>query len=454
MLRKNDIVTIDITGITSEGNGVGRHEGFAVFVPSSAVGDRLDVRIVKVNKSFAYGITENVVTPSPDRCESDCPVSRKCGGCSLRHITYEAELRMKEQLVTDAFSRIGGLDVPFGEILGCDVVDEYRNKAQYPVAELDGKSVFGFYAPRSHRVIPFGECRLQPLIFNEISARATALCDEHGIPPYSEESGKGILRHIFLRKGFHSGEIMLCFVVKKPCEEKLLTVCRELVSEFTDIKTAVMNINPDNTNVILGKKTIPLIGDGIIHDTMCGRRVALSPQSFYQVNTEQAEKLYAIAADYADFSGDEILLDLYCGAGTIGLSMAHRVRKLIGVEIIPQAIENAKRNAADNGIENAEFFCGDAGTIAEKFAADGLSPDVIVLDPARKGCDDTAINAVLSMAPEKIVMISCNPSTAARDCKKLCDGGYTPVCGRAVDLFPRTNHVECVVLISKSKQKS
>ncbi|MBE6839175.1 MAG: 23S rRNA (uracil(1939)-C(5))-methyltransferase RlmD [Ruminococcus sp.] len=450
MLKKNDIVTIDITGLTSEGNGVGRADGFAVFVPSSAVGDRLEVKIVKVNKSFAYGITENIITPSPDRCESDCPVSRKCGGCSLRHITYEAELRMKEQLVTDAFKRIGGLDVPFDEILGCNSVDGYRNKAQYPVADADGKSVFGFYAPRSHRVIPFGECRLQPSVFNEISAEVTALCDRYGIPPYNEETGGGLLRHIFIRKGFHSGEIMLCLVVKKNCADRLSPLCDEVTKKFPDIKTIVMNINPDNTNVILGKKTAVLVGNGTIHDTMCKRQVTLSPQSFYQVNTEQAERLYAIAAEYADFSGNETLLDLYCGAGTIGLSMAHRVKKLIGVEIVPQAIENAKKNAADNSIDNAEFFCGDAGTIADKFAKDGLSPDVIILDPARKGCDDMTINAVLSMAPKKVVMISCNPSTAARDCKKLCDGGYTAISGRAVDLFPRTNHVECVVLMERA----
>ncbi len=449
MFSKNDIIELTITDITDEGNGVGRADGIAVFVPFSAVGDKLSVKIVKTQKTYAYGIINRIIVPSPQRTESNCPVFKKCGGCSLRHISYQAELSVKDNMVRNAFRRIGGVEPQFEEILGCDETDYYRNKAQYPVSKIDGKAVFGFYAQRSHRVIPFADCRLQPEIFAEISRKVLEIAVKKGISPYDETSNTGLLRHIFLRRGFHSGEIMLCLVVRKNCRREISSLAKEIVGIFPEIKTVVMNINPHKTNVIMGKETKAVFGDGFIYDEMCGNKIKLAPEAFYQVNTKQAERLYEIAKEYADLKGDETLLDLYCGAGTIGLSMADKVKKLIGVEIIPEAIENAKENATRNNIKNAEFFCGDAGKVASELIEKGVRPDVIVLDPARKGCDNVAIEAILKMNPERIVYISCNPATCARDLKILCENGYRAEKARAVDMFPRTNHCECVVKLVK-----
>ena len=449
MFNKNDIIELTITDITDEGNGVGKADGIAVFVPFSAVGDKLSVKIVKTQKTYAYGIIDKIIVPSDDRIEIDCPVFKKCGGCSLRHISYKSELSVKDNMVRNAFKRIGGVEPIFEEILGCDETDYYRNKAQYPVSKIDGKAVFGFYAQRSHRVIPFADCRLQPEIFAEISKKVLEIAVKKGISLYDETSNTGLLRHIFLRRGYHSGEIMLCLVVRKNCRREIKSLANEIVPLCPEIKTVVMNINPDKTNVIMGKETEAVYGDGFIYDEMCGNIIKLAPEAFYQVNTKQAERLYEIASEYADLKGDETLLDLYCGAGTIGLSMAKRVKKLIGVEIIPEAIQNAKENAKRNGIENAEFICGDAGKVASELIEKGIRPDVIVLDPARKGCDNVALDSIIKMNPQKIVYISCNPATCARDLKILSENGYKAEKARAVDMFPRTNHCECVVKLTK-----
>lgn len=450
-MKKNEIYNIEITGMTAEGNGVGRtDDGMAVFVPLTAVGDVISCKIVKVAKSYAYGIIDRIITPSPDRAESSCPVSSKCGGCTFRHISYEAELKIKDRLVRDAFERLGGFtDVSFEEIKGCPDSDRYRNKAQYPVAEIDGKAVCGFYSKRSHRVVPFTDCRLQPGLFSRIADRTMQLVNEFKIRPYNEENNSGILRHLYLRRGFHSGEIMVCFVVRKDVRRQLNSVVKKLAEEFADIKSIVMNVNPKSTNVILGSENFTLYGDDFIRDTLCGNKIELSPMSFYQVNTEQAENLYGCAKNYAALTGNETVLDLYCGAGTIGLSFADKAKKIIGCEIVPEAIENAKINAAANGHSNAEFFCGDAGEFAAKLASDNVKPDVAVIDPPRKGCDTLTLDSLVKMSPSRIVMISCNPSTAARDAKYLCEKGYRLEKVRAFDLFGRTGHVECVALMEE-----
>ncbi len=455
-MKKNEIYRIEITGMTAEGNGVGRtDEGIAVFVPHTAVGDVISCKTVKAAKSYAYGIIDRIITPSDDRIESTCPVSAKCGGCTFRHITYDAELKIKNKLVRDAFQRIGGFsDVDFDDIAGCPSPDRYRNKAQYPLAEIDGKAVCGFYSKRSHRVVPFADCILQPEIFAKIAERCIELINAAKIKAYNEENGSGIIRHIYLRRGFHSGEIMLCFVVKQDVKKLLAPIAKAVTDEFPDIKSVIMNINPKNTNVILGDKNITIYGSDFIYDTLCGNKIELSPMSFYQVNTEQAENLYACAKKYAELNGTETMLDLYCGAGTIGLSFADSVSKVIGCEIVPEAIENAKINAAANGHGNAEFFCGDAGKFASKLAADGIKPDVAVIDPPRKGCDELTLDSLIKMSPKRIVMISCNPATAARDAKYLCENGYTLRKVRAFDLFGRTGHVETVVLLSKGEVDS
>ncbi len=449
-MKKNEIYRIGITGMTAEGNGVGRAEGMAVFVPHTAVGDVISCKIVKVSKNYCYGIIDNIITPSENRSESDCPVSGKCGGCTFRHIKYPAELEIKDKLVRDAFLRLGGFDnIRFENICG-GKENFYRNKAQYPVAGIDGKAVCGFYSRRSHRVVPFTKCRLQPEIFGDIAEFCLEFANNKKIPAYNEETQSGIIRHIYIRRGFHSGEIMLCIVAKDKSRINDLELMAETAAKkFPDIRSVILNINPGNTNVILGKTNITLWGNDGITDMLCGKKITLSPMSFYQVNTEQAEKLYFQAMEYAGLTGNETVLDLYCGAGTIGLAFSDKAKRIIGCEIVPEAVENAKKNAAANGVKNAEFFCGDAGKLAEKLADERISPDVIVIDPPRKGCDVLTLDSIVRMRPEKIVMVSCDPATAARDAKHLAEHGYFPQRARAFDMFPRTGHVECVVLFSK-----
>lgn len=452
-MKKNEIFTIDITGMTAEGNGVGRTEdGMAVFVPLTAVGDVISCKIVKVTKSFAYGIIDRIITPSPDRMESGCPVSAKCGGCTFRHMSYSAELSVKDKLVRDAFLRLGGFDnIPFEEICGGDE-DFYRNKAQYPVAEQDGRLICGFYSKRSHRVVPFTDCRLQLKIFGDITEECLGLANGKKIPAYNEETGSGVLRHIYIRRGFHSGEIMVCFVVKNKSRLNDFTdIAKKLSDKFADVKSVVLNVNPKNTNVIMGTENITLFGNGEITDILCGKKITLSPMSFYQVNTAQAERLYRQGMEYAGLTGSETVLDLYCGAGTIGLAFSDKAGKIIGCEIVPEAIENAKRNAELNGVKNAEFYCGDAGELSQKLADEGIVPDVAVIDPPRKGCDKLTLDSLVRMSPKRIVMISCNPATAARDAKYLSENGYEVKKARAFDLFPRTGHVECAILMTKEK---
>ncbi|MDE6729158.1 MAG: 23S rRNA (uracil(1939)-C(5))-methyltransferase RlmD, partial [Oscillospiraceae bacterium] len=438
----------EITGMTAEGNGVCRIDGFAVFVPMTAVGDQLKIKIVKVLKHYAFGIIQELLIPGAGRVHPDCPVFRQCGGCTFRHVDYQTELRYKSGFVQDAFDRIGKLHPEFEPILCSPEISHYRNKAQYPVAMQDGKLICGFYAKHSHRIIPYTDCALHPEIFQEILAYLLPALQNAHVSAYEEQSHTGELRHIYLRKGYHSGEIMLCFVTRISIRKKL-DFLPELKTKFPEILSICESVNPARTNVILGKSVTVLAKQNFITDTMCGNPVQISAQSFYQVNTAQAEKLYTIAKQYAEFQGNEVLLDLYCGAGTIGLSMADSVRQLIGVEIIPQAIENARENARRSQITNAEFYCGDAGMIAQKLAEQNLRPDVVILDPPRKGCDSAAITAVVDMQPDKIIMISCNAATCARDAAIFAEYGYQIRKARAVDLFPRTSHVECIILMSR-----
>ena len=451
MPEKNQIYTAEITGLTSEGSGVCRIENMAVFVPETAVGDVADIKIVKVLSSYCFGIVDKLITPSPDREMRECGAYKKCGGCVYRHISYEAECCAKDEAVRSAFERIGGLTPEYDEFIPSHNSDRYRNKAQYPLAVIDGKAVCGFFAPRSHRVVPIEDCPLQPEIFSSITADILEFINKKKLPVYDESKGTGIMRHIYLRKGAYSDEIMVCLVVRKDMCRQLNSLCVRLAEKYPDIKSIVMNINPTKTNVILGENCVTLWGSDTISDTMCGNKIEISPLSFYQINTPQAERLYAKALEYANPTGDEIIADLYCGAGTIGLSMAHRAKKIMGIEIVPEAVENAKKNAADNNISNAEFYCGDAGEIFSQLHKNGCNPDIIVVDPPRKGCSQQSLDVILSAAPQKIVMISCNPATAARDAKYLSNNGYNVerVCGG--DFFPGTRHVECVVLLSREK---
>ena len=457
-LQKNQVLTLQVERLSSDGSGVAHSpEGETVFIPGAAPGDEARVRIVKDCKRYAFGILDEVLTPSPDRIPVDCVVAGPCGGCSLRHLDYAAELRAKQENVADAFARIGGLDVPVLPIVGSPEIDRYRNKVQFPVGtDKAGRPCIGFYAGRTHRIVPCPDCRLQPGVLNEIGNTLCAFFAEKGIHPYNEETGKGLVRHIFLRRGAHSGQIMVCLVstrAKIPSADEL---CTRLKEAFPDIVTILLNVNAKNTNVILGSETHTLYGQGYIEDTLCGVPVQLGPLSFYQVNTLAAEQLYGIAAEYAQLTPDDLLLDLYCGMGTIGLSMADHCRELVGVEIVPEAIESAKANAARMGAAisaKSRFFCADAGQAAAQLAAEGLHPDVVMLDPPRKGCDEATLSAVVRMAPRRVVYVSCNPATAARDAAWLEQNGYHAEKVQPVDLFPRTKHVETVCLLSKLQAK-
>ena len=455
-LQKNQILTLRIERLSSDGSGVAHSaDGEAVFVPGTAPGDEARVRIVKDCGRYAFGILDELLTPSPDRVPVDCPVAGPCGGCSLRHLDYAAELRAKQESVLDAFRRIGGLEVPVLDILPSPEVDRYRNKVQFPVGvDKNGAPCIGFYAGRTHRIVPCPDCKLQPGVLNEIGNALCAFFAQQGIRPYDEQIGKGLVRHIFLRRGAHSGQIMVCLVctrAKLPHAEQLCTALRE---QFPAISTILLNVNAKNTNVILGSENHILYGPGYIEDSLCGVPVRLGPLSFYQVNTLAAERLYGVAAQYAQLAPDDTLLDLYCGMGTIGLSMADQCRELIGVEIVPEAIESAKANAARMGeavAAKSRFFCADAGQAATQLAAEGLHPDIVMLDPPRKGCDEATLSAVVRMAPRRVVYVSCNPATAARDAAWLEKNGYHAEKVQPVDLFPRTKHVECVIALSKGE---
>ena len=447
MLKKNDEIELNIEAFTSEGSGVGHYENMAVFVLGAAAGDRVLAHIIKVKKSYAVAKTVKVITPSKDRIPSDCPVSDSCGGCAFRHISYEAEVKMKKEKVESAFERIGGIQKKLDNFIKAEQTDGYRNKAEYPVG-FDGKIKIGFYANRTHRIINCENCLLSPEVFSKAVAIIRKWIAEFGIPVYDSETGKGVLRHIYLRQGSQTGEIMLCLVINEdelPFKEKLL----ERVLVIPEIKSVVINKNKEKTNVILSNECETIWGEDYIYDVLCGVKVRLSALSFYQINHGQAQKLYAVAKEYAEPDKNKTLVDMYCGAGTIGLSMAKDFGKVIGVEIVPEAVRDAIHNAEINGIDNAEFYNFDASCAAELFKEKEINADVIVLDPPRKGCSYELVDAVCQAAPERIVYVSCDPATLARDCKRFLEYGYGVKKLTAVDLFPRTVHVESVALLIK-----
>lgn len=453
VLKKNQLIELSIDSLSSDGSGVGRYEGMAVFVPGTAPGDKIAARVTKALKSYAFARVEKLLVPGPGRCEPDCPVCGPCGGCSLRHITYESECAAKTGFVRDAFTRLGGLDTPVADVLPSPLEERYRNKVQLPVGrDSDRHIVTGFYAGRSHRIIKTPDCRLQPDWMNALAARACALFEEYSVEPYNEETGKGRIRHLYMRQGWHSGQRLLCFVVNGNGLPHEADICETLQKEF-ELTTVLVNRNTARTNVILGQSTRTVLGLGVIEDTLAGVPLRMGVHEFYQVNTPAAELLYATARRYAALRPDDFLLDLYCGMGTIGLSMLPDCRRLVGVEVVPQAVDAAKETAARLGLhaEQADFYCMDAGTAAARFAAEGARPDVIVVDPPRKGCDEATLKALVDMAPRTIVMVSCNPATAARDTRALADAGYHPETIQPVDLFPRTKHCETIVLLQRGE---
>lgn len=450
IIKENSFIETEITAVTNEGSGVSRYNGMVVFTPFTAPGDTAKVKVAKVGKTCIYGELESVLKPAECRIDPDCEVFGECGGCSLRHMDYEAELKEKTGWVRDHIQRIGGFDIEPFSTMASPKVEEYRNKAIYQVGKgKNGEPVFGFYRKKSHDVMDCKSCRLQPKEFEHILAAIGFFVKQNKISIYDEKSHSGLLRAVYIRKGEVTGEIGICLVLNgdKLPQEKLLVSL--LSTQFKNIVSIVLNFNKERTNVVLGRKSRTVFGKDGITDILCGVTVDISPAAFYQVNHSGAEKLYGVAADFAELSGGELVLDLYCGAGTIGLSMADKAGKLIGVEIVPEAIENAKINAERMGVKNAEFICGDAGTAAAELEKRGTAPDVIILDPPRKGCSEDTLEAVAKMAPKRIVYVSCNTATMARDFKILDPLGYEPKKVQPVDMFPRTAHVEGVGVLYK-----
>lgn len=449
MLNKNQDIRLTITALMNEGSGVGRYGGQAVFVSSTAVGDEIECHIIKAKKNYAVGKLTKIITPSPDRIEPDCPVYSRCGGCSYRHISYEAECRVKEQNVADSFKRIGSLDVTVKPIIPAESCSRYRNKAQYPVGMNNGRLEIGFFAPFSHRVADCPDCKLQPEEFSDITSAFRTWITKYSIPVYDENTHSGVIRHIYIRKAFATGEIVVTVVVnaeKVPKKDELIT---ELLKSDGNIVGICVDYNTDRTNVIMSCKCECIWGREYIEDVLCSVKIRISPLAFYQVNRTMAELLYKKAAEYARLTPDTVLLDLYCGAGTIGLSMADKVKEVIGAELIPEAVENAKTNAEINGIKNVRFICADAAAAAKTLEKENLKPDVVILDPPRKGCSRDLIETVVKMNPDRIVYVSCDHATLARDCAVFDSLGYETVEATPADLFPRTVHVETVALLSK-----
>lgn len=453
-LKKNDIIKLNITAVASDGSGIGRtDENQVVFVPQSAVGDTLEIRILKVQKNLAYGKIENILSASENRVTPDCPVFKKCGGCVYRHIDYGTELEIKRQKVSDALSRIGGIDSNLVKpIVGAENIDRYRNKAQIPISrDKLFKVHMGFYAKHSHRIVDCDDCLLSPKIFTDITKTVKEFLSLFPELAYDEETHTGKIRHLYLRYGEKSKEVMVCFVVNSDSFAHQDELANTIIQKHPQVSSIVINTNTEKTNVILGKKNKTLFGKGYITDELCGLNFEISPLSFYQVNRSQTEKLYNIARKYAGLRKDEVLMDLYCGTGTIGLSMAKDAKSVIGVEVIPQAVSNAQKNAETNNIKNADFICVDAAKAVLELEESGIIPDVVIVDPPRKGLEKSLIYTVARMAPKRVVYVSCDPATLARDLKIFCENGYCVREATPVDLFPRTCHVETVVLMSRVK---
>ncbi len=451
-LKKNDDIRLQITAFTSMGSGIGRYENMAVFVDGTAPGDEITAHIIKVKKNYAVGKLIKLHRKSKMRIESDCRADARCGGCAYRHIKYESELEIKKQTVTEAIKRIGGIDFECEEILSIKEPEYYRNKAQIPVGtDADGRIITGFYSKKSHRIIDCDECKLQHRDFPKIVEAVKEYIYENPVTVYNEETGEGLLRHIYLRQGVRTGETMVCLVINGDTVPRKECLIQKLLETGINIKSVVLNKNKKYTNVVLGEECETVYGSDFIEDELCSLRFRISPLSFYQVNPEGTELLYRRARDYAGLTGGEVLLDLYCGAGTIGMTMAEKAKQVIGVEIIPQAIENAKENAKLNGIENVRFICDDAKGAAKTLYDEGIRPDVIVVDPPRKGCSREVLETISKMSPDRVVYISCDPATLSRDCAVMKELGYEMKKLSAVDMFPRTVHVETVVLLSQRR---
>lgn len=441
-MKKNDIIEISITDISHDGSGIGKYEGMAVFVPLTAVGDKINARVLKVKKNYAFAKCEQIISLSPHRKYIDCATFARCGGCVFRHIGYKSEAELKQNRVMQTMHRVGKTDLAPQPIICATSPDRYRNKALYPVA---ANGELGFYSRHSHRSIPCGDCMLHPEIFYKAGEVFTSFVREYNISVYNEETHTGLLRHFYLRYGKNTGELMVGVVINGNRLPQSDILVKNLIDALGDsLKSIVLNVNTKKTNVVLGDRNILIYGREYICDILCGVKVRISPHSFYQVNHDMAEQLYKKAAEYAEPQGKRIL-DLYCGAGTIGLSMAHEAKSIIGVEIVKAAVQDANINAQENRIENARFICGDAAKAAEQLKSENITADVVILDPPRKGCEEKLLKTVANdFSPKTIVYVSCDVATLARDTEILESLGYKLQEYTPVDLFPRTPHCEVV----------
>ena len=452
-VNKNDMYVVDITDMSTDGEGIGKIDGYTLFVKDTVIGDKVEVKIMKAKKNYAFARLMSIIEPSPDRVEPRCEFARRCGGCQIQHMSYKKQLEFKNNLVLNNLKRIGGLsDITLEPVIGMENPYNYRNKAQYPVgSDANGNIIMGFYAGRTHSIIENYNCHLGVKENEKILLRIKRYMEDNHIAPYNEEKHTGIVRHILIRKGFTTGELMVCVVVnskKLPHADRLYDYLKD-IDGMTSIS---YNVNCNKTNVILGDKTVTVWGSDYITDYIGDVKYQISPKSFYQVNPVQTKKLYEKALEYASLTGNETVFDLYCGIGTISLFLAQKAKKVYGVEIVPEAIADANNNAKINNIDNAEFYVGKAEEVIPKmYKEQGVKADVIVVDPPRKGCDEVLLDTMVKMSPKRIVYVSCDSATLARDVKILCGNGYEVERAVAVDQFPHTGHVETVVLLSHKK---
>ncbi len=449
-VKKNQYIEMIIIGLGHEGQGIGKYEGYTIFVPHGLPGDKIKVKVIKVNKNFGIGRLIEIIEESPNRVQPRCTVYKECGGCQLQHLSYDEQLNEKRKLVKDNLTRIGKIEnVIIHPTIGMSDPWSYRNKSQIPFADSEGGLIAGFYSKGSHQIIDMKECLIQQEQNNLIVQAIRHISEEIGITAYNETTYQGILRHVITRVGVNTGDLMLILVTNRRQFENKEKLVKRIVEEVPNLTSLIQNINEQRTNVIMGRESIVLYGQEVIYDTIGNLRFAKSPRSFYQVNSEQTKVLYDKAMEYVGLTGEEIVIDAYCGIGTISLFLAQKAKHVYGVEIVPEAISDAKRNAELNGIYNTTFEVGAAEEILPKWKEQGINADVIVVDPPRKGCDQALLETLIELKPKKIVYVSCNPSTLARDLRILEDGGYKAIEVQPVDMFPQTGHVETIVALYK-----
>jgi 23S rRNA (uracil1939-C5)-methyltransferase len=444
-VAKNEYYDATFEDLTHDGLGVAKINGFPIFVKNGLPGEKAKIKVIKVKKGYGYGRLIELYEQSPDRAEPPCPVYKQCGGCQLQHLSYDGQLRAKQKHVKEVMARIGKLEnVIVHPVIGMKDPWRYRNKAQVPVGEREGGLVAGFYQERSHEIIDMDACLIQQEMNDAVVRTVKKICEKYRIPAYNEVTHKGVLRHIMARYGAATQEVMVVLITRTAELPHKKKIVQEIIESVPNVKSIIQNINPKRTNVIMGDETKVLWGAEYIYDYIGDIKFAISARSFYQVNPEQTKVLYEKALAYAQLTGEETVIDAYCGIGTISLFLAKKAKKVYGVEVVPEAIEDAKRNAALNSITNVEFAVGEAEAVIPKWYEQGIRADCIVVDPPRKGCDETLLQTIIAMKPKRVVYVSCNPATLARDLRILEDGGYQTIEVQPVDMFPHTAHVECV----------